>query len=391
MPLSFFQRRAVPAGAAAQSRMQESIPALTGIRLPLALWVVSHHIAGPGRMLEALTDASPALYAFIDAAWVALSVFFAISGFLLTRAYRSVIWGRQTVTQYAVARFARIYPLYLLSLLLLLALVPETIRREHIGAVDGVGLALNHLLLLQGWHWPSVNWNAPAWSLSCEVFFYACLPLVLPLVRRVSWRRVAATASVACLLPLIMRLVFVEPVPKALLYAGDFLIGVAAAGVFELLAERTGGRHALGPWLVGAAGAAAILLVRYRHALGPFMVFDTGVRLASAALVIGLACGGGWFVRLLSSPMMMAGGRASYAIYILHVPLLWWFRRWQWDTAMGPAAGAIIYVAVVIAMSLAVARWYEEPANRLARRVCGTRLRPSSTGGELTRQWAPSP
>jgi peptidoglycan/LPS O-acetylase OafA/YrhL len=347
----------------------DQMPALTGIRLPLALWVVAHHISGPGRMLDPLTAASPALYALIDAAWVALSAFFAISGFVLARRYRNTVWSRDALARFAAARFGRIYPVYFLSLLILLPIIWEAMRQDDVGSLtERTGLLLNYVLLLQGWHWPSVNWNTPAWSLSCEVFFYACAPIVVLLVRVTSWPRVMATAGLACALPIGMRLLIDPPMPKALLYFGDFLIGIAAAGLYEHCRSRGARLHRVGPWVYGPAFAGGIALLLSRDALGSFLVFDSGVRIVSALLVFGLACGGGWLVRALSSPIALAGGRASYAIYILHIPVLWYYRRLGYDTAGHPVGAGVVYVLVVIALSLIVARWYEAPANAVLRR-----------------------
>jgi peptidoglycan/LPS O-acetylase OafA/YrhL len=64
---------------------------------------------------------------------------------------------------------------------------------------------------------------------------------------------------------------------------------------------------------------------------------------------------------------VLTGGRASYAIYILHVPVLWWFERWHLDRAFPPLQAAAIYLAIVTALSLIVSRWFEAPVNALVR------------------------
>ena len=354
------------------------MPALTGIRLPLAVWVVTHHISGSGRMLQPVVGASAVVSGFIDAAWVALSVFFAISGFVLARRYRAQRWTPAALGRYAVARFARIYPVYLLSLVILLPIITDTLRSDDVSVTQGAGLLLNHLLLLQAWHWPAVDWNTPAWSLSAEVFFYALAPLAVQLVRAPSWPRVVTAGALACAVPLLARLLIEPLAPKALLYLGDFLIGIAAAGAFERL--RATGWLRVGPWLYGLACTAGVMLLLGRDLLGPFIVFDTGVRIVSALLVTGLACGGGWLVRILSSPLVLAGGQASYAIYILHIPVVWYYRRWGYDTIGHPIAAGALYLLVVVALSLLVSRWYEAPANILVRRwLSGRRDRERET------------
>jgi peptidoglycan/LPS O-acetylase OafA/YrhL len=48
-------------------------------------------------------------------------------------------------------------------------------------------------------------------------------------------------------------------------------------------------------------------------------------------------------------------------MYILHVPILWWYHRWSRNFSPW------LYVAAVIAISAAVYSVFEEPANRRLR------------------------
>ncbi len=81
---------------------------------------------------------------------------------------RSFWWGR----------FIRLYPLYFLSLLLLIpapALLPITAKPASLGSL--LGMAATNLTLTQAW-FPSfaIAWNAPAWALSAFAFFYVVFP-----------------------------------------------------------------------------------------------------------------------------------------------------------------------------------------------------------------------
>jgi peptidoglycan/LPS O-acetylase OafA/YrhL len=357
-----------PASRPAMAPPADHMPALTGIRFPLAFWVVAHHVGGPGHMLSPLVGAAPALRAFVEAAWVALTVFFAISGFVLARRYRASVWTRPVLARYAAARLGRIYPVYLLSLLILLPILVSAAADESLGRPhERFGLLVNYVFLLQGWIRPAVNWNTPAWSLSAEVFFYAAAPLILVLARRTSWPSILGTAVVACAVPIALRLTIEPPIPKALLYFGDFLIGVSAAGLYDRFRDDGWNVSRAGRWLVGPSllGGAALLI--WRDQFGSFLVFDTGVRLASAALVLGLACGSGVAARALSSRPALIGGRASYAIYILHIPILWWYPRTPLHAALPPVVSGLVYVALVTLVAVAVSRHYEGPANAAVR------------------------
>jgi peptidoglycan/LPS O-acetylase OafA/YrhL len=346
----------------------DAMQALIGIRFPLALWVVVHHLTGPKRMFDPLVDASPVARTVVDAAWVALNVFFAISGFVLARRYGAVGWTRETLGRYLVARAGRIYPVYFFSLLVLVPVIVEALRGDTLGTtLDRTRLVAAHVLLLQGWGQPVVNWNTPAWSLTCEGFFYACFPLIALLLRPGSPPRLLAMAGLAFAVPIALRLSLEPPIAKPLLYVGDFLIGVVAAEVYGRIEPRRSSTPALGSWLAGGAIVAGLALLVFQDALGSFLVFDAGSRLVCAVLVIGLAWGGGPLIRALSSRAMLAGGRASYAIYLLHIPVLWIYERSELRAALPPVPAGVIFLAFIVWMSFIVNRHYEDPANDIIR------------------------
>jgi len=85
-----------------------------------------------------------------------------------------------------------VYPVYALSL----ALVAPFIVADR---TAGKGwLVAAHGFLIQGWLGSlPVNWNTPAWSLSCEMFFYLAFPLAAVAMQGAGWRRVLAAAVAA--------------------------------------------------------------------------------------------------------------------------------------------------------------------------------------------------
>jgi peptidoglycan/LPS O-acetylase OafA/YrhL len=357
------------------------MPALTGIRFPLALWVVSHHLSGPGRPLEPVARAVPAMMPLIDAASVALGTFFAISGFVLALRYRQTCWNRTSVVRYGIARVGRVYPVYLLSLLIVAPIIRTSLGNPDLGSPgERASLLASYVLLLQGWERLPVNWNTPAWSLSCEVFFYACFPAIALLVRRVSAPRVLLTLGAALALPIALRASGLPLSLKPLIYFGDFLAGVGAAGLYEWLRHRGLGLEGRGGWLYVPAVITVVGLLLLAPALaGSFYAFDTGLRAANVLLIVGLAWGGGLVWRALSAPIILVGGQASYAIYILHIPVLWWYQRSETYHALPSVAAGLLYLAIVIGLSVAVSRWYEMPANTVVRRYLARLTGPRAT------------
>lgn len=330
----------------------EHLPALTGLRFFLALWVILHHLTGPGMRLDAVAQTWPhPIYALIRGGYLAVATFFVLSGFVLARSYGWGAWHKNRLRRYAVARFARVYPVYALSL----ALVAPFVMADR--APGKSGLIANYGLLLQGWtgHLP-VGWNTPAWSLSCEIFFYICFPLAVVALRRA---HPLALATAACVLTRVLFSLGVRDEWKPLVHFADFVMGIAAASLYGRL-ERAGRRPA-GYWLYVPAAALGAALIAWPGLLPPGVDLNSALRPLNAMLLVGFALGSGLGARALSSRLAVFLGKSSYSMYILHVPVLWWVRRWS------PDLSAWAYVALVILLSSIVYRYFEEPANRYIR------------------------
>src|SRR5579875_2310310 len=94
-------------------KVRTEIPALTSLRFFAALWVVLFHIRELG-----LWPGGPLPYrALVRVGYLGVSFFFVLSGFILVYVYagRHIPKGR-----FWQARFARVYPAYLFSLLIFL-------------------------------------------------------------------------------------------------------------------------------------------------------------------------------------------------------------------------------------------------------------------------------
>ena len=317
--------------------------------------MILHHLTGHGQALEPAALALPhCLYQLIRGGYLAVTTFFVLSGFVLSRSYANTEWTGGNLLRYGIGRVARIYPVYLLSL----AMVAPFILADHTpGKWPYAGA---YALLLQGWLGSiPVNWNTPAWSLSCEMFFYMAFPLSALLIQRANWRNTLAVAAGACCLTRVLWAVGVPDGVKPLIHLADFVMGIAAACAYDLLSRRA--RRPAGMWLYLPGCALAAALIAWPGALPPGVDLNTALRPLNAVLLIGFALGGGYLARALSSSVAVYLGKSSYAMYILHVPILWWYHRWSRD--FSPS----LYIVIVIAISALVYGLFEEPANRYLR------------------------
>jgi peptidoglycan/LPS O-acetylase OafA/YrhL len=334
-------------------RERKPIRALTGIRFFAAFHVVWYHYA-------------PRLTGWPDNVgqngYMAVGLFFILSGFVLSYNYE----GRRIDTRrFWLARFARIYPAYLLAFLLMAPAVAVRLLTTNPHRFKASGMAA--LALLQGWY-PSLAlaWNGPGWSLSDEAFFYLLFPILLPALRRLSQRSLSAMAGVcalAALLPAVAdsRLPGVSFIP--LFRLAEFSLGVVA-GLLFVRGVRLGGS-----WLFAASASLAAFAV-FSPALVP-AAWRPGLAAPLFALfVFALASSHGICSRFLGGKSLHALGEASYSVYILQSPLMALvIAATQGMHTTGPRTPATwlqfcLYGAVLVVSALACYRWVETPSRR---------------------------
>jgi peptidoglycan/LPS O-acetylase OafA/YrhL len=358
------------------SAKTQQFPALTGLRFVLALWVILHHLTGKGMMLEPwMHSLPPGARALVRGGYLAVGTFFVLSGFVLARSYSSTSWNRRSLVRYGIARVARVYPAYLLSLMIVLPFIYDWIFFTNRAASDKAAQIANYSFVLQGWMPKlSVFWNTPAWSLSCELFFYLCFPLAITCLGTRTWPRILLTIAACLALPALLIAIGVPQPWKPIHHMADFLLGIAAAGAYDWIVKYDVLRR--GFWLYSPAALIGGAVIAFPALVERWITVNGALRPLNAALLLGLALGGGLPARALSTRIAGFLGKASYSMYILHIPLLWWFKRcWLYGTGvLSPNLEALVYIAGVILISAAACQFVEEPANRCIREWARVRI-----------------
>jgi peptidoglycan/LPS O-acetylase OafA/YrhL len=277
-------------------RASPRLPALTGMRIFAALAVYASHLGPPH-------GAPPALKAFLESGYMGVTLFFTLSGFVLTINYFERLRNpsARATWQFGVARFARIYPIYILILFYILV-------REHAFGANLTGW-WEHVLAIQAWD-PNVfqayNFNGPAWSVSVEVFLYACFPLLVVALARLRTPRalLAAAVGVALIMTALTtwfavtgrgtlpaadpesahRWLYVTPLTRL----GDFTLGILAARLYTFTRDRVGVVRAGGPLAITAA-LITIVLMAWPANLFSVWSLDLAYALPTAVLIFGLA------------------------------------------------------------------------------------------------------
>jgi peptidoglycan/LPS O-acetylase OafA/YrhL len=172
-----------PARTVSPAIRRPRLPALTGVRIFAALHIYLFHLKqahDAGVLTFPVLDRLPAPMAnLVGRGYVSTGFFFQLSGFLLAYAYLDQSGQLKTsAREFWKGRFLRLYPLYFLSLLLLVpapALLSFT--ATHPAPLELAAGVTASLTLTQAW-FPSLAlwWNAPAWAISAFATFYLILP-----------------------------------------------------------------------------------------------------------------------------------------------------------------------------------------------------------------------
>nr|WP_254848265.1 acyltransferase [Mycobacterium sp. SP-6446] len=305
------------------------LPAVEGMRACAAMGVVVTHVAFQTGHSSGVTGR---LFGRFD---LAVAVFFALSGFLLWRGHAAAARDRGTrprTGHYLRSRVVRIMPAYLVAVVVILCLLPDS---DH--ASPTVWLA--NLTLTQIYVPLTLTGGlTQMWSLSVEVGFYLALPILALLARRIPVRaRIPVIAAFGALswawgwVPFAHAGSGVNPLNWPPAFFSWFAAGMLLA---ELVYSGVGLAHRLARRRVLMAVIAALAyLVAASPLAGPeglipgtatqFAVKTAAGSLVAFALVAPLVLDRPDTPhRVLGTTAMVTLGRWSYGLFIWHLAAL---------------------------------------------------------------------
>jgi peptidoglycan/LPS O-acetylase OafA/YrhL len=267
-----------------------------------------------------------------------MSLFFVLSGFVISYNYTPLFQKERpgvALWRFFVARFARLYPLYALSIVVY----------GHIPSEDSLTL-ISYLTLTQSWLNVEMAAFAPDWSLSTEWFFYfafAAVALGLGPARRPLRTMLAVSVATAATLPLLFgplangttsvahtlfwrdTTISAEAFRWVTYYAPytrlpEFLLGMLAARAF-VLKRRLGVQWAY----IGAGWCAAVVFISPITRLPGLTSMTSNFIFAPALALVMLVCCQRQNImsRALSSAPALFFGEISYSVYIWGWAVMW--------------------------------------------------------------------
>jgi peptidoglycan/LPS O-acetylase OafA/YrhL len=356
--------------------MKETLESLTALRFFAAFLVFLDH------------------YVVVNENWgfplgcIAITFFFTLSGFVLTFAYRDAFKQQQiTKSKFYIGRFARVWPLHILCLLLM---VPFALQFFYLEPLKSSIYLVANLLLLQDFIPHSADLlNSPSWSISAEFFFYLLFPGLLGL---------ALKSIKVYFISLMLFLIFL--IGMALRFSGadtsvhnisllgithisfagifyvfppvrifDFMCGIALFFVYEKIYTK---KFAMFFSCLEVFGLLLLGLTYVFHNLF-LSLLQVGLIFLPAVLLIlaGFSGQKGALSKALSKRWIILLGEASFAFYLLQEPLnqiLWvLFHEFLHSRTLLQ----LIHFIVLIILSILIHKLFELPLYRRIREFFG--------------------
>ena len=386
------------------------LPPLTGLRFFAAFFILVGH--GTPMMLK--LSPNPQLVINVTNCFleVGMELFFVLSGFVIHYNYAAIghLPQPRNLAKFYIARFARIYPLYLLFLTLQLVFNGGALRALWF-----------YLGLTQSWVYIIIRGvplighlsSAITWSISTEWFFYCLYPIIALLLAITLHRLTAALLLITMALLGLVVAVFIFLHAQEVDAFAQAVWGKPGDFFFTwLLAFSPVGR--LPPFLIGIA-TAHIFISRYHQPVG-----DAERRLGMVLLILALVCASSMcgaqslgnpyvglsalfvyslsiavvifccaryrslFSRFLSLPLLIVCGNASYSIYLFHQSILEMTRvrdilPWTSFNVLYIGARFAVAMLITIAFSAVMYRVYEAPTRAATRALLGRFIDPEAS------------
>lgn len=298
------------------------IEQLTFTRFVAAIAIVIYHFG---------TKVYPFNHPFVTAifqySFVGVSFFYILSGFVMIVAYHKYVQKGINIRQYLKNRLARVYPVYLIALILIIIIY--TIDKRIFTHTE-IGLSL---FGLQAWI-PSfsLSLNTPGWSVSVEMLFYLLFPFLFnKMYHTISLKK----ATVIVILFWIVTQILFNTLLHSSFYKDspsgwhDLLFYFPLMHLSSFMAGNITGLYFINRPKVGNGKNGLIILLLIIVILSvlnsrlPAYIncHDGFLAILFVPLIYCLSSNNGITAKLFKLPLFVFLGEISYSIYILQKPI----------------------------------------------------------------------
>jgi peptidoglycan/LPS O-acetylase OafA/YrhL len=297
---------------------------------------------------------------------VGVSYFFILSGFIMIVAYHKK--KQINYLDYYRNRFARIYPLYVVGMLLLLVTKYSDFSFYKV---------FLYLFGIQSWiPGDALVLNFPGWSISVEFLFY----LIFPLLYNYFYSKENKSIWIIAVLIWIITQVFSNLYVNSLMYKGPHTMSHEFSHYFPLW-------H-INEFLVGNL-AGLYFVKNFREKNYDIIIILIFIAILLSLIFIPLnfhnglmavlfipfiyliSSNNGVLTRIFSLKPLEYLGEISYAVYIIHIPVLYILRSVLWENFQVYEHNAVfwIYIPVLIIISGLFYQFIEKPLRDYLKKI----------------------
>ncbi|WP_434779284.1 acyltransferase family protein [Neisseria sp. Ec49-e6-T10] len=353
---------------------------LTSLRFFAAFFVFLHHFHLQSFYInfQNKNESLEILYKYMHEGFIGVTFFFILSGFVITySSHQSMLKGEYKSGKFLYNRFARLYPVHLLTLLI--AIVAYKYMYAFSFNPSNIKALIANIFLVQSWiPDPNYFWsyNGVSWSLSCELFFYISFTLFVLLNNKQLF-----TVYAAILITIIISLIYIEPLEGFawIFYINptfrivDFISGIFLCRLF--LSEKI---HIPQKY-------ATIFEVLSIFLLFVFIVYGVNnlnydlrggiYYIAPMSFIVFIfAYGKGVLSKLICLKPFVILGEASFSLYMIHQIIInISYKYFVEYLDANRLENVIFFVSVVLIFTLTASyvmyKFYEKPLNNFLRKA----------------------
>lgn len=307
------------------------IDQLTFTRFIAIIIVLFFHGSG-GVYYRALSAFLPP--ALLVSATTSVTYLYVLSGFVMSLVYYRP-QEKFAIGKYWTSRILRLYPLYIISFLLVCYYYIDYIARVKPQKI------LANVFVLQAW-WPpyAQSFNYASWSMTVEFFFYIIFPFFTMWAYRQSIKKLIwVSVALWVVGQVVHNILWIGYFPESenflvyfpLFHLSSFILG--AVGGIWFLREGRGQAIKIRTSLLVFWGSVFLASV-YIVVSSESPRIPNGLELMTGLLapvltviIVALALDKSRLSTIFNYPALVALGDTSYGLYILHVPFIWICQR----------------------------------------------------------------
>lgn len=309
------------------TRLRSHIPSLDGLRGLAVVVVILHHLAGSTQPTSFLHRIFLRTW---EAGWSGVDLFFVLSGFLITGILMESRGRSGALTTFYARRTLRIFPLYYLSLIILIKLWPMfTNSPEEFVTIQAnqawYWTYLVNILIVSGGSMDGVS-ASHFWSLAVEEQFYLFWPFVVLFVSDRALLRWTIGMIIGAALFRLLSYQVGWGNSGAYMLTFSRLDSLGWGAMVSIILRDSGlrahfTRHAMRVIAIAAVGFVIVTALQGSFRRGPLMLGGGLIFLAAgygALVAIAATEANPRLQRFLEFPAFTFFGKYSYAMYIAH-------------------------------------------------------------------------